>query len=407
MLRFQNTKSQLKKIVKRALAGHRGFRVRELSKAEVLLVPRGTEPRINLVVLGARKDGAFGGTETALRFFDSMRCHYKRSRVISLQESEDDHDARWEGRRLETDHSHDAHTVAYMGRRNFPLSVEHDTDHFIATHWLTADFVVFVRERQRASNFPAKNPFVYLIQDFEPGFYPWSSRYLLAESTYALSEDTIAVFNTDLLKKFFERAGHEFSHAYAFEPRLNPELAIQKRRALNHEKRKLMLIYGRPSSPRNAFELIVDTLHIFAERYKSVQKWDILSLGEPHGRVRLPGGVSIRSGGKLSLDQYAQHLLDASVGLSLMVSPHPSYPPLEMAEFGVRVVTNTFANKDLSARSKNILSVSDARPSSLADALIEACEAHEKGVPLSFESAFLGSEDEFSFSEQIAMYLRK
>ena len=55
-------------------------------------------------------------------------------------------------------------------------------------------------------------------------------------------------------------------------------------------------------------------------------------------------------GGKASLDEYADHLNRAAVGVSLMVSPHPSYPPLEMAEAGVLAITNNYGSKDLSRR---------------------------------------------------------
>jgi hypothetical protein len=44
------------------------------------------------------------------------------------------------------------------------------------------------------------------------------------------------------------------------------------------------------------------------------------------------------------------------VGLSLMYTPHPSYPPLDLAASGAVVVTNKFANKtDLSQYSSNII----------------------------------------------------
>jgi hypothetical protein len=60
--------------------------------------------------------------------------------------------------------------------------------------------------------------------------------------------------------------------------------------------------------------------------------------------------------------------------LSLMLSPHPSYPPLEGAASGAIVVTNEFANKTaqaVAALSKNIIAV---RPSieSVAGGIREA-----------------------------------
>jgi hypothetical protein len=53
-----------------------------------------------------------------------------------------------------------------------------------------------------------------------------------------------------------------------------------------------------------------------------------------------------------------------------MLSPHPSYPPLEMAAFGVRVVTNTYANKDLSHLSPFIESLPIVTPESIGTSLM-------------------------------------
>lgn len=47
----------------------------------------------------------------------------------------------------------------------------------------------------------------------------------------------------------------------------------------------------------------------------------------------------------MSLEEYKELLPGFDVGISLMMSPHPSLPPLEMAAAGLMVVTNIFANK--------------------------------------------------------------
>jgi hypothetical protein len=52
----------------------------------------------------------------------------------------------------------------------------------------------------------------------------------------------------------------------------------------------------------------------------------------------------------------------AHLGVSLMTSPHPSYPPLEMAASGMVVVTNRWGPKDLGTLSTRLVSVRpDAR----------------------------------------------
>jgi hypothetical protein len=63
-----------------------------------------------------------------------------------------------------------------------------------------------------------------LIQDYEPGFYSWSTLFALAETTYRSLHRTIAVFNTDILKKYFEGLGYRFYRTYSFKPAINRSL---------------------------------------------------------------------------------------------------------------------------------------------------------------------------------------
>jgi hypothetical protein len=80
----------------------------------------------------------------------------------------------------------------------------------------------------------------------------------------------------------------------------------------------------------------------------------------------------------LTLAEYAGVLRESAVGIALMASPHPSYPPLEMAHFGLRTITNRYGHaKDLAATHPNILSVADILPATLARALSSACAAFE------------------------------
>lgn len=64
-------------------------------------------------------------------------------------------------------------------------------DMFLATHWTTAQQVKAWLPRMETKRL------FYLIQDFEPGFYAWSSNHALALETYGL--DHIGVFNERFL----------------------------------------------------------------------------------------------------------------------------------------------------------------------------------------------------------------
>jgi hypothetical protein len=343
----------------------------------------------------------FGGGATALRLFEAMRSQFDRARVVVLDEDENEFEPlRWAGWDLEGRKSASDRSVAYMSNRQATLEIEAG-DVFIATTWATA-YQVRQFMTKLGRQFPRRNPqFIYLIQDFEPALYPFSSQYLMAESTYVNGEATLAVFNTRLLMEYFRERGYSFHREFCFEPKLNERLASLRGQRDDVSKERLMLVYGRPSVHRNAFELLVEALHHWSELFEGASRWKVVSLGEKHRTIELGRGVQLQSLGKVTLDEYASFLKRASVGLSLMVSPHPSYPPLEMADFGIRVVTNRFAGKNLAQRSENIMSPPEASPVTIAETLKAACEEFEVrpwgNNPQAGRSAFLSSDQEFPF----------
>jgi hypothetical protein len=101
----------------------------------------------------------------------------------------------------------------------------------------------------------------------------------------------------------------------------------------------------------------------------TASRWRIISLGESFDPRWTMPVQNMEIGGKASLEEYADHLNRAAVGISLMISPHPSYPPLEMAEAGVLAITNKYGCKDLSRRFAEIISIQRADPELLADAI--------------------------------------
>ena len=85
-----------------------------------------------------------------------------------------------------------------------------------------------------------------------------------------------------------------------------------------------------------------------------------------------------------------------------MSSPHPSYPPLEMSEFGVRVITNNYANKDLSVFNKNIISVSNVSPDNIAMQLEKICKEYITDYRLEvLNQEYVENNHVFSFIDKI------
>ena len=143
-------------------------------------------------------------------------------------------------------------------------------------------------------------PFGYLVQDFEPGFYPWSAQWALARRTYAGDVPTIAVINTSLLRDHLAGEGIRFADEFTFEPRL----ATALRPFLDEpprERTRRIVVYGRPETPRNAFPLVVDGLREWARTDPKARGWKVESAGRKHPSIEIAPGLRLRSLGKLEL----------------------------------------------------------------------------------------------------------
>lgn len=325
------------------------------------------EPRLNLLVPSISLQHLFGGISTALSFFDQLSTDFENIRILLIDEPDFHYQDNpsfqdWGVSTLE-DVDKPGKWIIPAGKRyecTLPVSAE---DRFVATAWWTAFLVKQIQIWQGEEfHLPELIKFVYFIQDFEPCFYPWSSNYALAESTYYYRSDVIAIFNSSLLKEFFENENYNFPYSYFFEPKLNARLLDLRSLAMSQNRENRILVYGRPGTSRNAFEIIVMALRLWISQDSSSKEWAFVSAGEKHGAVDLGEGITLTSLGKLSLEDYAAELGKCKIGISLMISPHPSYPPLEMAAFGMQVITNKYRNKNLSQLSSNIFSLAEISP---------------------------------------------
>lgn len=366
--------------------------------------------RINLLVPSVNVEHVFGGISTALKFFERLcRESGYDSRIILTDaephsaEIEQYHENGYCYVSCEDESDEPMQLVAYANRfgKSIPVS---QNDYFMMTGWWTAHCIQEAYMLQEQSGGLRPNKFIYFIQDYEPGFYPWSSQYLLASATYRCSYDQIAVFNTSLLQDYMHTLGYHFYREYCFEPVLNDRLKSYFEQIAEKQikKKKQILLYGRPGTKRNAFELIVTALRKWVRMQTDVEEWEILSAGESFEPVLLGNDQVIRSVGKLSIEEYGKVLEESYAGISLMVSPHPSYPPLEMATFGVKVLTNTFANKRWDDFSENILPIEDVTAVGIAGQLKEVCDGYTETIYLKVpQNNYLGKNDVFEFAGEI------
>ena len=357
--------------------------------------------RWNLITPSVDKKHVFGGIATALRFFEEVAGCNKESnvRIISVDapvfvESKVVDD-KYVIVKSDQDSKKSAQLVEYCDRYQKSIPVR-KRDVFIATGWWTAYTFKNVIEWQAQHYQQKVMPLVYLIQDYEPGFYAWSSRYLLADSTYRMNIPIFAVMNSKLLKEFFDKQGYEFTKTWYFEPVLNTSLRkFMPEQDQTVTKKKQIMIYGRPGTARNAFEVIVEALKQWAQKQADAGEWKVYSAGESHNSIELGNGAKLVSVGKLTLEEYATYMKETYAGISLMVSPHPSYPPLEMSTFGIRTITNTYENKDLSKFSPNIISVKSAAPECIAEQLCKLCDTYNGEGRMYVKNSYVQCEKEF------------
>lgn len=339
---------------------------------------RRTRRRLNALLPTMKPEKIYGGITTALRTVEQLIEALPNDtdvRVIITSDTVDAASVAELSRRLHRsfswampDDDVEGDTIIGMAEnQHIPISLR-PNELYVATAWWTADLGYRLLDRQREIH-GRSSRLAYIIQDYEPGFYNWSNTYALAEATYHREQETVAIINSEELTNFV-LARYAFGLAYCLPYEAHPRLAELIEPT---EPERLILAYGRPGVSRNCFDLLCEGLRLWqAQNPVESKAYEIVLAGEEFGAERIAGLINARNAAKMSIDDYAEMLNRAAVGVSLMVSPHPSYPPLEMASAGCVTITNAYEGKDLSRRADNILSMDALTPACLAASLEKA-----------------------------------
>jgi len=402
--RFKRTLKKSRLIYQTYNGLHSKSSLEETLSEITLLTPRASihqGVRLNILVPSVQTEHVFGGIATALKFFEQLADENGvKRRIISLNAPVYAADlGRLSGYQITkpaNDTEADCQILSTNDFENNTIPVWKN-DIFISTIWWSEYILKEIIKWQAEAYQQDLIRHLFFIQDFEPSFYPWSTRYLTAISTYHEEYPMIAVFNSQQLQEYFHLKGFYFSDEFCFDPIINSRLRSFLDTKIVYQKKKQIIIYGRPNTPRNAIEMIIEALRLWAAQVPDSAEWTLLSVGEKHQDVQVGGGCALRSLGKLSLEKYAKLMMESHAGISLMVSPHPSYPPLEMSTFGVKTITNRFANKDLSNFNNNIISLRNCTAQSIASELVQLCERYDDiGVPGVNPAYLRDAEDEFA-----------
>ena len=223
-------------------------------------------------------------------------------------------------------------------------------DVFMATSWWTAHIA------NHTLKYLNTDRFIYLSQEYEPVFYNNGTFYVLSRQSYDFPH--YAIFSTEIIRDYHRQnkiglfkddiqLGEEYSVSFE-----NAVLKFNIDEAnIRGRKIKKLLFYARPEehAARNLFELGVLALsNIIRDGHFNLDSWEFYGIGS----LDASKSISLYSDNshlkllpRMNLNEYKELLPKFDIGLSLMLSPHPSLVPIEMAAAGMLVVTNTFANK--------------------------------------------------------------
>lgn len=243
---------------------------------------------------------------------------------------------------------------------DYKLEISKD-DIFFATSWWSAKAISETTIRKR---------FFYIIQEVETFFYNFGGEHLLC-SQMMQDDDIDYIVNSKYLYDYFRQyEKHIVEHGCYFEPAF-PE-SLYKKNTFTPKAKYKLFFYARPNNPRNLYSVGVYILNRAVERgILDTNEWEVYCVGQNAPVLEFSNGARSNNLGQLSWTEYAEFLTDIDLGLCLMYTPHPSYPPFDVACSGGVVLTNKMMNKVSFDYCKNVI-MADLDEDSFMEAFAES-----------------------------------
>jgi glycosyltransferase involved in cell wall biosynthesis len=198
------------------------------------------------------------------------------------------------------------------------------SDYGIATLWTTA-YILAATERCHCK--------YYMIQDYEPFFYPAGSTFAQAELSYKFGFYGIA--NTESLARIYEQ--DYGGKAICLTPAVDTSIFYPTTNLKKIIPMKIFY-YARPNTPRNCFELASAAFKLLKNKYGDLIEIVCAGAGWNPSIYDLDKSVTML--GMLPYEQTADLYRSCHLGISMMMTKHPSYLPLEMMACGTIVLAN-------------------------------------------------------------------
>lgn len=222
-----------------------------------------------------------------------------------------------------------------------------EDDLIITTSWWTTESV--------RNALGTRNLF-YLLQEDERMFYPLSDEHLRCAELLADPSINVMI-NSRLLFEHLTQSGLSdlpergvwFEPAFPHALRALPDAELKDKGDF--------FFYARPGHARNLFCRGIDVVQTAIDRdVLQPSEWNFHFVGVSMPNLTLGEGVSVSTYSTLDWASYLALMKRMDLGLSLMYTPHPSYPPLDLAASGAVAVTNRCGLKrNLDHYSRNII----------------------------------------------------
>lgn len=337
---------------------------------KVYRIPSDGRQRVTLVIDTIASGSLFGGAGTAL-ILAALLANRRRADLRIITRTQPPVPAN-------VDHLWQVNGITLDGESQFVFAPRQDPrkeidllpeELVITSSWWTTAAAL--------RTIPAEQ-IVYLLQEDERMFYLFGDVRLHCEQVFRHTGIRF-VINTNLLKQHLLNDGfaHMAQQAHSFEPAFPASVYHPRPKPAGVKHR--FVFYARPLNPRNLYFLGQEVIAAAVERgILDPAKWDLVYVGRDVPDVQF-GDHNIIRRENLSWGDYAELIGGADLGLSLMYTPHPSYPPLDMAASGAVVVTNRHGLKrDLSPLCANIICCEPDR-----EALVEGLR---QGVALALDA---------------------
>lgn len=225
-----------------------------------------------------------------------------------------------------------------------------ECDAVIATFWLTA---YFVKKNYNKARFHG-----YIIQDYEPYFYPMGAQYLKAYNSYKLGLTPIT---------YGPKVAHIIKDHFEIKDGIYLDFSIEPSVYYDNksDRSKTVCFLGKPDADRRCYELGVETLKRLYELRPDISIMIYGASKECYGDLPF----KYENKGMMSTTDLGDMYRTSRVGLCFSTT-NPSLIPYEMMKCGLPVVDIDFNENEYNYGCKDNVILSEPNPETIANDII-------------------------------------